>query len=46
MNECNIDHIGKHFGAFDIKVRNVKEYDDVGELYLPLTLNTAMDIFR
>ena len=46
LDECSIDTIGKQFGAFDIKVRNVKEYDDVCELYLPLTLNTALDIFR
>ena len=46
LDECSIDTIGKEFGAFDIKVRNVKEYDDVCELYLPLTLNTALDIFR
>lgn len=46
LDECSIDSIGKDFGAFDIKVRNVKEYDDVSELYLPLTLNTALDIFR
>jgi len=46
MKECNIDFIGQNYGAFDIKVRNVKEYDISSELYLPLTLNTAMDIFR
>ena len=46
MKECNLDYIGNNFGAFDIKVRNVKEYDDESELYLPLTLNTAMEIFR
>jgi hypothetical protein len=46
INECNLENVSKNFGAFDIKVRNVKEYDDVSELYLPLTLNTAMDIFR
>ena len=46
LEECNIDSIEKDFGAFDIKVRNVKEYDDISELYLPLTLNTALDIFR
>ena len=28
MKECNLDYIGNNFGAFDIKVRNVKEYDD------------------
>jgi hypothetical protein len=46
MKECNLDYIGNNFGAFDIKVRNVKDYDDNTELYLPLTLNTAMEIFR
>ena len=46
MKECNIDFIGQNYGAFDIKVRNVKEYDISTELYLPLTLNTALDIFR
>ena len=46
INDCNLDTISNNFGAFDIKVRNVKEYDDVSELYLPLTMNTAMDIFR
>jgi hypothetical protein len=46
INDCNLDNISKNFGAFDIKVRNVKEYDDISELYLPLTLNTAMDIFK
>ena len=46
IKDCNIDNIANNFGAFDIKVRNVKEYDDNTELYLPLTLNTALDIFR
>ena len=46
IQECNIDFIEKNYGAFDIKVRNVKEYDDVCELYLPLTLNTGREIFR
>jgi len=44
LQECNIDSIEKNYGAFDIKVRNVKEYDDVCELYLPLTLNTGREI--
>ena len=46
LNDCNIDNIEKNYGAFDIKVRNIKEYDDVSELYLPLTLNTGREIFR
>lgn len=46
INECNINKIQNTYGAFDIKVRNVKEYDNTNELYLPLTLNTAVDVFR
>ncbi len=46
INECGIDSIEKNYGAFDVKVRNVKEYDDRSEIYLPLTLNTAREIFR
>jgi hypothetical protein len=45
VNECNLKSIEQKYGAFDIKVRNVKEYDVVSELYLPLTFNTAMEIF-
>ena len=46
MNECNIESILKSYGAFDVKVRNVKEHDDVAEFYLPVTLNTSNEIFR
>jgi hypothetical protein len=46
IDDCNINTIESNYGAFDIKVRNTKEYDDIGELYLPLTLNTGRDIFR
>jgi hypothetical protein len=46
IQECNIDYIGKNYGAFDIKVRNVKNYDSNSELYLPVTLNAATEIFR
>jgi len=46
IQECNIAYIEQNYGAFDIKVRNVKEYDSNSELYLPVTLNTATEIFR
>ena len=46
LNDCSIDSIERNYGAFDVKIRNVKEYDDVSELYLPLTLNTTREIFR
>ena len=46
MNNCNLNTVEQSYGAFDIKVRNVKEYDDINELYLPLTMGTAIEIFR
>ena len=46
INNCNKDVVTQQYGAFDIKIRNVKEYDNNSEMYLPLTLNTASDIFR
>jgi len=46
LNECNLNTVEQQYGAFDIKVRNVKEYDDISEMYLPLTFNTAKEIFR
>ena len=46
MTHCNLNTVEQNYGAFDIKVRNVKEYDDVSEMYLPLTMGTATEIFR
>ena len=46
MKECNLKHVEQSYGAFDVKVRNVKQYDDTSELYLPSNLNTANEIFR
>ena len=43
---CNQDALLNNYGAFDIKIRNVKKYDDKSELYLPLTFNTANEIFK
>lgn len=46
LENCNYNNIVKNCGAFDIKIRNIKEYDDETELYVPLTLNTAVEIFK
>ena len=46
MKECNLNYVEQSYGAFDVKVRNVKQYDDNSEMYLPLNLNTANEIFR
>lgn len=47
INEmCNLNYIQSKYGAFDIKVRNLKNNDDESELYIPLTLNAAMELFK
>ena len=46
LAECNTSSVLRNYGAFDVKIRNVKEYDDVTELYMPLTLSAANDVFE
>ena len=47
INEmCNLNYIQNKYGAFDIKVRNLKNNDDESELYIPITLNAALELFK
>jgi hypothetical protein len=47
MNEmCNLKYLQNKYGAFDIKVRNLKNNDDETELYIPLTLNASLELFK
>ena len=46
LENCNYNNIVKNCGACDIKIRNIKEYDDETELYVPLTLNTVVEILK
>lgn len=43
---CNIQHINDNYGAFDVKVRNLKNVDDESELYIPVTLKAALELFK
>lgn len=43
---CNLNYIQEKYGMFDIKVRNLKNNDDESELYIPLTLNAAIELFK
>lgn len=43
---CNIDYINSNYGAFDVKVRNLKNIDDESELYIPVTLKAALELFN
>jgi hypothetical protein len=47
LNEmCNIQSINDNYGAFDVKVRNLKNIDDETELYIPITLKAAIELFK
>jgi hypothetical protein len=46
VEDCTLDNIKRTYGAFDVRIRNIKEYDDKSELYLPLTLNAAYEVCK
>ena len=46
LETCKISQIVEHYGAFDIKVRNVKEVDDNTDLHIPVTLNAALALLN
>ena len=46
MDMLNIAKMEELYGAFDVKVRNIDEKDDDGEIYLPIILNEVVKIFQ
>uniref|UniRef100_A0A6C0F0U1 Cupin-like domain-containing protein n=1 Tax=viral metagenome TaxID=1070528 RepID=A0A6C0F0U1_9ZZZZ len=46
MENCNFNSIKANYGAFDIKIRNVKEHDDETELYVPLAISESIELFK
>ena len=46
MDILNIVKMEELYGAFDVKVRNIDEKDDDGEIYLPIILNEVVKIFQ
>jgi hypothetical protein len=46
MENCNFNSIKANYGAFDVKIRNVKDIDDETELYVPLTVNESIELFK
>jgi hypothetical protein len=46
LRSCNVLEVRKNYGAFDVKICDIYEKDDTVEKYLPLTLNTATEVFR
>jgi hypothetical protein len=46
IDTTNRSYISNHYGAFEIKIRNVKDTDDNSELYMPLSLNSSNKLFN
>ena len=46
METTNRDYIQRNYGAFEFKIRNVKETDPNAELYMPLQVNTSLKLFN
>jgi len=47
LNEmCNLQYVNNNYGAFDVKIRNLKTIDDESELYIPVTLKAATELFK
>ena len=45
-NSCNFNNIKANYSAHDIKIRNIKEYDDETELYVPLAISDSVELFK
>ena len=43
---CNLNKVISEYGAFDIKIRNLKEKNYKSEMYVPLTLNSSYELFN
>ena len=46
INQCNLNKVISEYGAFDIKIRNLKDLSQKSEMYVPLTLNSSYELFK
>ena len=46
QDNCTLSSISESYGAFDVKVRNIKENDENSEMYVPIALNAAIQAFQ
>jgi len=46
LQKAQLSQVVDDYGAFDIKIRNVKDNDENSELYLPLIFRDTMELFR
>ncbi len=46
LDSCNLASLDDNYGAFDIKLRDIRNKDEDSELYLPFLLKEALKIFQ
>ena len=46
MDYCNLKKVLLDYGAFDVKIRNLKDKNYKSEMYVPLTLNSSFELFN
>jgi|TARA_B110000858_G_scaffold70856_1_gene82265 hypothetical protein len=47
LDKCNLSNLEEQYGAFDIKLRNIKEdNDDTKQKYLPFLFKEAVELFQ
>ena len=46
MMSCNLNSVKATYSAYDIKIRNTKDYDDETELYVPLAISESVELFK
>ena len=46
MENCNLSILDDNYGAFDIKLRDVKETDKNSEMHLPFLFKEAINLFQ
>lgn len=46
LKSCNLESIDDNYGAFDIKLRDIKQVDTNSELYLPFLFKETIKLFQ
>jgi len=46
MKNCSRDSILDTYGAFDVKIRNIKETSEDSDLYIPLAFTSALNVVK
>ena len=46
LENCSLEQVVSNYGAFDIKLRDLREESSEAELYIPFTMNAAVHAFN